>query len=150
MNAKLTLVAASLAMAWSIGVHGQSAQQSDKQRIEEEHQAAMEKCKGMQDNGKKICEAEADGQKKVAEAEAKLKERDTPKNRLEAAEAKAEAQYDVAKAKCGDQVGDAKNACEKEAKATKDGAIAQANLESQKQGSASSGASAEQQKAKTQ
>jgi hypothetical protein len=49
--------------------------------------------------------------------------------------------------------------CEKEAKATKDGAIAQAKLESQKQGSASSGGSAstgqsaapaEPQKAKTQ
>ena len=146
MNAKLTLITASLALAWSIGAHGQSAQQSEKQRIQEEHKAAMEKCKGMQDNGKKICEAEAEGQKKVAEAEAKVKERDTPKNRLEAAEAKAEAEYDVAKAKCGDQVGDAKNACEKEAKATRDGAMAQAKLESQKQGSAATGASGQQTK----
>src|SRR5687768_307457 len=146
MNAKLTLIAASIALAWSIGAHGQSAQHSDKQRIEEQHKAAMAQCKDLQDNGKKICEAEAEGQKKVAEAEAKVKERDTPKNRLEAAEARAEAQYEVAKAKCGDQVGDAKNACEKEAKATKDSAMAQAKLESQKQGTAATGASGQQTK----
>ncbi|HEU5176359.1 MAG TPA: hypothetical protein VFU24_02810, partial [Burkholderiales bacterium] len=76
------------------------------------------------------------GQQKVSEAQAKVQERDTPKNRLELAEAKAEAQYDVAKAKCGDQVGDAKEACEKQAKAARDGAMAQAKIDSQKQGSA--------------
>jgi hypothetical protein len=84
----------------------------------------------MKDNAKEICKAEADGRKTVAEAEAKVQQRGTPKNQLELAEAKAEAQYNVEKAKCGDQVGDAKKACEQVAKASRDLSTAQAKQQS--------------------
>jgi len=121
MKSKITLAAAALAL-----VFGMNVQAADNKAINDQHKAAMDKCKDLKGNAKDICKAEADGQKKVAKAEADLKEKDTPKNRLKVDEAKAKAQYDVAKEKCDDLKGDAKSACQKAAKAERDGAIAQA------------------------
>lgn len=134
MNAKLTAIAASLAFTFAAGAYAQGAgetsgasgQPSQKQNVDDQHKAAMEKCDGMKDNAKEICEAEADAQKTIGEAQAKVSERDTPKNRLDLEKAKAEANYKVARARCGDEVGDAKKACEKEAKAAQDLAMARA------------------------
>lgn len=149
MNSKFRVIAASIALAMASGAQAQQAsgtpgaspagQPSQAELITQQHQAAMDKCNTMKDNAKDICKAEADGQKKIAEAQAKLSERDTPKNRLELGEAKAEAQYKVAKEKCDDQVGDAKNACQKEAKATRDMAMAQARKQSQTAASSGGG-----------
>jgi chromosome segregation ATPase len=121
MKSKITLAAAALAL-----MLGMNAQAVDNKAINDQHKAAMDKCKDLKGNAKDICKAEADGQKKVAKAEAELKENDTPKNRFKVDEAKAKAQYDVAKEKCDDLKGDAKSACKKAAKAERDGAIAQA------------------------
>jgi len=146
MKLKLTLIAASLSLSCAGLAHAQQAQpaQQQKEGIEQQHKAATEKCDNLQDNAKAICKAEADGQKTVAQAQAKVSERDTPKARLDMEKTKAEAQYNIAKARCGDQVGDAKKACEKEAKATQDLAIAQAERRSltQSSGGGSSGTSA--------
>lgn len=149
MNAKLIVIAASLTLWFAAGAYaqtppatsGSSGQQSQEQQTEQQHKAAMEKCDGMKENAKEICKAEADGMKTVAEAQAKVAERDTPKNRLDLEKAKAEAQFKVAKARCGDQVGDARKACEKEAKAMQDLAVAQAEKQSLTQTSSGGGAS---------
>ena len=122
MKTKLTLVAAAIA-ALALGTNAQAV---DTKRINQEHKAELEKCKDLKGNAKDVCKKEADGHKKIAKAEAELKEQDTPKNRQKLAEAKADAQYDVAKEKCDDQKGDAKSACKKTAKAEHEGAIAQA------------------------
>jgi hypothetical protein len=98
----------------------------DTKQIDQQHKADLAKCKDLKGNAKDVCKKEADGNKKVAKAEAELKEHDTPKNRLKVEEAKADAQYAVAKEKCDDQKGDAKSACKKAAKAEHEGAIAQA------------------------
>jgi hypothetical protein len=123
MKTNIGILAATAALIFSTSA---GAQQSQKQQADQQHKAATEKCNGMQGNAKDICKAEADGQKKVDEAQAKLTEHDSPKARLDLANAKAEAQYNGAKARCGDQVGDAKKACEDEAKAAQDLAKAQA------------------------
>ena len=122
MRTKLTLVAAAIA-ALALGTNAQAV---DTKQINQEHKAELEKCKDLKGNAKDVCKKEADGHKKVAKAEAELKEQDTPKNRQKLAEAKADAQYDVAKEKCDDQKGEAKSACKKAAKAEHEGAIAQA------------------------
>jgi hypothetical protein len=157
---KFTIVVASLALALAASAQAQSpagspgqaqqgdatlsrqpqqpagppsqGQQSPKQQIEQQHKAAIQKCNALKENAKDICKAEADGQQKVAEAQAKVTERDTPKNRLDLDKAKAEAEYKVAKERCDDQVGDAKRACTKQAKAARDSAVAQAEKDSQK------------------
>jgi len=121
MTSKITLAAAALAL-----VFGMNVQAADNKAINDQHKAAMDKCKELKGNAKDICKAEADGQKKVAKAEAELKEKDTPKNRFNVAEAKAKAQYEVAKEKCEDQKGKDEANCKKAAKAERDGAIAQA------------------------
>jgi hypothetical protein len=121
MKSKLTLLAAALALAF-----GMNAQALDTRAIDQQHKAAMDKCKDLKGNAKDICKAEANGQRKVAKAEAELKEKDTPKNRMKVDEAKADAQYDVAKQKCDDQKGKAKSDCKHAAKAERDGAIAEA------------------------
>ena len=121
MNAKITLAAAALALMF-----GMNVQAADNKAINDQHKAAMDKCKDLKGNAKDICKAEADGQKKVAKAEADLKENDTPRNRMQVAEAKAKAQYEVAKEKCEDQKGKDQSNCKKAAKAERDGAIAQA------------------------
>ncbi|HJV76714.1 MAG TPA: hypothetical protein VJ654_21050 [Noviherbaspirillum sp.] len=160
MNAKLTAIAASFALSFAAGafaqtssgssgssMQGSQSQQSGKpsqtreQTIDQQHQAALKKCDGLKDNAKDICKAEADGQKEIAEAQAKVTERDTPKNRLELAEARAKAQYKVEKERCDDQVGDAKSACEQAAKATRESSLAQAKMQSQTQTSGSGAAS---------
>ncbi|WP_292936601.1 hypothetical protein [Noviherbaspirillum sp.] len=146
MNNKLTVLATSLAFVFASsayaqqtsGSSGTSGKQSSKQTIEQQHKAAIEKCNGMSGNAKDICKAEADGQKKISEAQAKLDQRDTPKNRLDLEEAKADADYKVAKERCDDQVGDAKNACQKEAKAKHNLALAEAKKQSQQKTSGSS------------
>ena len=121
MKNRLTLIAAAIALAL-----GTSVQAADTKAIDQQHKAEVEKCKDMKGNAKDVCKKEADGKQKVAKAEAELKEADTPKNRQKVQEAKATAQYDVAKERCDDQKGDAKDACQKAAKAERDGAIAQA------------------------
>lgn len=137
MKKKSTVIVATLALLFAGGAHAQS----QSENLDQQHKAAMEKCGGMSGNAKDICKAEADGQKKVGEAQAKASQRDTPKNRLELQEAKADAEYKVAKERCDDQVGDAKSACQKQAKASRDLAMAEAKKQSQTQASGSSGMS---------
>lgn len=156
MYANFTAIAALFALAFSSALFAQTSSATSvpseqtlsmqKQQIKKQYQAAMKKCNDMNGNAKRICNAEADGQRKIEEKQVEVTARDTPKNRLELAEAKAEAQYMVAKAKCADQVRDAKTTCEKEAKAARDFANVQARRQSQTQtstgGSGSGGSNA--------
>lgn len=132
MKSQLTLLAASIIFAF--GATAQAAQDQDKQRISDEHKSDVQKCNDMKGNQKKVCKAEADS-KQTAEAELKAKQENTPKNQYELQKAKAEGEYRVAKAKCGDQIGDAKKTCEKQARADRDKALAQSKRETEKQGS---------------
>lgn len=111
-----------------------SSAQQGGQQPEQQQRAGTRNCGDLQGNAKDICQAEVEGQRKISEAQAKLTQRDTPKNRLDLANTQAEARYNIEKAKCGDQVGDAKKACEKVAKATRDLSMAQAEQRSLAQG----------------
>jgi hypothetical protein len=77
--------------------------------------------KGAQED---VCEKEAKAKEKVAKAELDAKYNPSQRNQRKVAETKAEAEHDVAKAKCGLMKGDEKNACEKQAKAKHDQAKA--------------------------
>ena len=59
----------------------------------------------------------AKGKEKIAKAELDAKMNPTAANQRKAKEAKAEAEYDVAKERCEDQKGNEKDVCEKDAKA---------------------------------
>lgn len=74
-------------------------------------------CGSLSGNAKDICMEEAKGKEKVAKAEAKAAYEGTPKARESARVAHADATYAVAKEKCDDLSGNAKDVCVKEAKA---------------------------------
>jgi hypothetical protein len=73
--------------------------------------------------------AEAKGANKVAKAELDARDKGTPKAQAKVRMAKAEAEYDVAKEKCDDMSGNAKDVCKKDAKATYTRAKGNANVE---------------------
>jgi hypothetical protein len=74
-------------------------------------------CASLSGNAKDICVAEAKGKDQVAKADAAAAYENTPKARESARVAHAQAAYDVAKEKCDDLAGNAKDVCVKEAKA---------------------------------
>lgn len=94
-----------------------SVSEAEEARIEADYKAAKERCEDLKGNGKDICVLEAKGAEKVAKAELAVRDSDTPKTRAKLRMAKAEADYDVAKERCDDLAGNAKDVCVKDAKA---------------------------------
>ena len=88
-----------------------------KERISAEYKMHKEKCSAMQGNAKDICMQEAKGAEKVAKAELEAQYRPSDKTQYKARVAHADAAYDVAKEKCDDLTGNAKDVCRKDAKA---------------------------------
>lgn len=89
-----------------------------KDRASADYKAAKARCDGMSGNPKDVCVAEAKAAEKKAKADAEANYKNTDKARRDARISAAEADYDVAKAKCGAKTGNDKDVCIKEAKAT--------------------------------
>ena len=127
------LAAAGIAFAGAAGAANEKtmsrdAYKAEKDKIEAQYKAEKEKCAGQTGNAKDICQAEAKGHEKVAKAELEAHYKNTDRARYEAREAKAEADYDVAKEKCDDLSGNQKDVCVKEAKAAQTKAKADAKV----------------------
>lgn len=91
---------------------------SARQTIDAQYKAAMAQCKSMKDNAKDICEKEAKGQEKIARADLDANIKPGDANTLYKARlVRAEATYDVAKERCDDMNGNAKDVCKKDAEA---------------------------------
>lgn len=88
-----------------------------KDRIAADYKQWKAQCDSLQKNAKDVCMAEAKGKEKIARAELEVAYKPTDKNRRDAVNAKADAEYDVAKEKCDDMSGNSKDACQKQAKA---------------------------------
>ena len=88
-----------------------------KERISADYKMHKDKCSAMQGNAKDICMQEAKGAEKVAKAELEAQYRPSDKTQYKARVAHADAAYDVAKEKCDDLTGNAKDVCRKDAKA---------------------------------
>ncbi|MEO8738662.1 MAG: hypothetical protein ABI537_03050 [Casimicrobiaceae bacterium] len=96
---------------------------------EAQYKTEKDACGGMSGNAKDICVEEAKGREKVAKADADAAYENTPKKREAARMARADATYAVAKEKCDDLAGNAKDVCVKEAKAAHVKAKADANVD---------------------
>lgn len=133
MNIKrhLMTVAVASALAFSAGAMAAkgAVTEADEDRIEADYKAAKERCDDVKGNAKDICVLEAKGAEKVAKAELKVRGEDTAKNRYKLHIAKAEADYDVAKERCDELAGNAKDVCVKDAKAALATAKADAKAE---------------------
>jgi hypothetical protein len=91
--------------------------QADVARAEADYKVANDRCKSLAGNAKDVCVAEAKGAQKKAKASAEARNKDTDKARQDAQIAAAEADHDVAKARCGAKAGNDKDVCLKEANA---------------------------------
>jgi hypothetical protein len=88
-----------------------------RDKISADYKADKAACDAMKDNAKDVCMEQAKGKEKIAKAELDQKQKPSDGNARKVAEAKVEVAYSVAKEKCDDQKGDAKDACVKQAKA---------------------------------
>lgn len=125
LGCSVALTAGSLTAGYAANMTKEEAS-AEKTRIDAEYKTDRKACDAMSGNSKDVCIEQAKGKEKVARAELDYKQDGSERHRGKVAEAKADAQYAVAKEKCDDQKGDAKSACKKAAKAEHEGAIAQA------------------------
>jgi len=88
-----------------------------KNRAAADYKAAKARCDALSGNPKDVCVAEAKAAEKKSKADAAAQYKNTDKARRDAKIDTAEADYDVAKAKCGARTGNDKDVCIKEAKA---------------------------------
>jgi hypothetical protein len=94
------------------------AYNAQKKEIKTMYDSDVSACKSMTGNGKDVCKEEAKGKRDVAMADAEAAYKGTPSARYDARVARVESQYKVAKEKCDDLNGNAKDVCVKEAKAS--------------------------------
>ena len=88
-----------------------------KDRAMAEYKAAKAQCNNLSGNARDVCTAEAAAAEKKAKAEAEAQYKNTDQAHRDARISSAEADYDVAKAKCGARTGNDKDVCIKQAKA---------------------------------
>ena len=102
---------------------------ADKKRIEREYKVDKERCDSFDDNAEDICLAEAKGKEEVAKAELEARYKPSRQTEYDVRVARAKADYRVAKERCDDKSGNAKDVCLEEAKAAEAAAIADAKRE---------------------
>ncbi len=123
-------VAASALLA--LPVHAANMTRPDytagKSRIGDVAKADKKACDSLSANAKDVCIQEAKAKEKVALAELEFGYTGTPKDQTKVAVAKAESTYAVAKEKCDDQSGNAKDVCVKAAKAVEARGLADAKM----------------------
>lgn len=101
-----------------------------KQSIEVDARTTLTMCRGLQDRAGDICKAEARADERIRKADLEAQYRGTVGAAAEAHLARAKAQYEIAKAKCGDQHGEGKFSCLRSARTGKAKALADARLAS--------------------
>ena len=121
-NSKLTMAlfaAAGLTLAAGAYAEGTSKDSRDMavKNAAMQYRSDKATCASMSGNPKDICMQAATGKERVAKADAEAAYRNTPAARESARIARANANYGVAKEKCDDVAGNAKDVCVKEAKA---------------------------------
>lgn len=89
----------------------------EKDKVQATYKSAKASCKPMKGNARDICKVEARGNYQVAKAELEAQYQPTPRHDNKVKIEKAEAAYKLAKEKCDDLSGNAKDVCRKDAKA---------------------------------
>jgi hypothetical protein len=120
---KHTLLGLAIAMSCAFAGSAGAAEhtkidKAQKDRIEADYKAAKDHCKDMKGNAKDICKVEAKGNYNVAKAQLEAQADPSPRHEAKVQKEKADAAYQLAKEKCDDLNGNAKDACRKDAKAS--------------------------------
>ncbi|HVK56483.1 MAG TPA: hypothetical protein VM532_15830 [Burkholderiales bacterium] len=129
----LNLLALAVSLAFSTGASAENMSTIDykagKDKIAAEYKLAKAGCASLSGNPNDICIVEAKGKEKVATAELDANYKHTRRSQYQARVAKADADYAVAKERCDDVAGNAKDVCVKEAKAVETAAKANATTQ---------------------
>ena len=99
-----------------------------KTRVSDIYKTEKKACDAMKANAKDVCVQEAKAREKVARAEHEFAYTGKPADDVKIRVARAETTYAVAKEKCDDLAGNAKDVCRKEAKAVETKALADAKM----------------------
>ncbi|WP_296001176.1 BON domain-containing protein [Rugamonas sp.] len=95
-------------------------------KADSDYQAASAQCDGQSGNAQTICMQEAKAARARSNADAVAQYKNTKKATEKAQIAVADADYNLARAKCADQAGGAKDSCINDAKAAKNAAVTEA------------------------
>lgn len=101
---------------------------ADKTRISAEYKADKKACDALKANAKDVCVQEAKAKESVARAELEYSYTGKAGDQTKLLETRAKSAYAVAKEKCDDQAGNAKDVCVKEAKAVEIKALADVKM----------------------
>ena len=102
-----------------------------KAAIAATYKADKAACAPMKGNTKDICMQETKGREKVAKAELTYTASGKPADQTKVLNAKAEVAYAIARERCDDKAGNAKDVCVKEAKAIEIKALSDAKMNKQ-------------------
>jgi osmotically-inducible protein OsmY len=122
--------------------HDPASYRAVTQKAAADYKTATAKCGSMNGNDKDVCLAEAKLTRTRTESDALSQYNNTPKAREKARSSLANAEYDVAKAKCGGKSGADKDDCMNNAKSVHTAAVADAKSSSTATGSSAVGATA--------
>lgn len=101
---------------------------ASKDRIKATEKSERDACQTRTGNAKDICVEEAKAKAKVGLAELEFAYTAKPRDQAKVADVRAESAYAVAKERCDDQTGNAKDVCVKEAKGVQAKAKADAKM----------------------
>jgi hypothetical protein len=125
--------AAGLCMAGGVSAQTQTmskeARDAAIKHAEAQYKLDKATCDALSGNAKDVCVEEAKGKEQVAKAEADAAFENTSKAREKARTARADSAYEVAKERCDDLAGNAKDVCLKEAQAAHVKATADAKVD---------------------
>ncbi len=123
-------VALAISLAFTAGAMAEGMTKVDykasKEKISGEYKAAKTACDSLSANANDVCVLEAKGKENIAKAELEATYKPTEKNRYEVQVVTAKANFKVAKERCDDKSGNAKDVCVKEAEAVETTARADA------------------------
>ena len=129
----LNLLALTLCLTFGVAAQAQTMSKQDYkmagEKITADYKAAKIPCASLVGNAKDICMAEAKGTEKTAMAELDANYKPSAKAHRNARDAKADAVYAVAKLRCNEQTGNAKDVCVKEAKSAEAASKADSKLQ---------------------
>jgi hypothetical protein len=119
----LKLLTLSVALCFGVATGASAAAMSkadyeaSMDAIAAKYKADKAACKSLSGNAEDICSEEAEGREKIAKAELEAQYKPADDSQYKVRMAKAEAAFEVAKERCDDFSGNAKDVCVKEAQA---------------------------------
>lgn len=119
------LLAAAPAQATQIN---KAEYKAGKDRIEADYKADKAACKPMTGNAQDVCQEEAKAKEKNARAALEFAHTGKAADGQKVLKVKADTAYDVAKERCDDQTGNAKDVCVQEARTARTKALADATM----------------------